>query len=103
SLSSCFNLSSSLVSLPPFSFSFVVLSHPFSFSFVVFSLLLQPPRRHHLQASIIYASSSLLQFAHDICNDSNRQIIDAGDLFNALEEVEFSEFVDPLRAALDER
>uniref|UniRef100_A0A803LD13 Uncharacterized protein n=1 Tax=Chenopodium quinoa TaxID=63459 RepID=A0A803LD13_CHEQI len=39
--------------------------------------------------------------AHDICSDSNRQIINADDVLNALEEVEFSEFIEPLRASLN--
>ncbi|KNA13236.1 hypothetical protein SOVF_118630 [Spinacia oleracea] len=62
----------------------------------------------HKEALIAFSESArifihyLSATAHDICNDSNRQIINAEDVLNALEEVEFSEFVEPLRAALDE-
>lgn len=39
--------------------------------------------------------------ANDICHESKRQIISADDVLNALEEIEFSEFVEPLRKSLD--
>lgn len=39
--------------------------------------------------------------AHDVCNDSNRQIINADDVLTALEEIEFAEFVEPLRGSLE--
>ncbi|XP_061374073.1 DNA polymerase II subunit B4 [Gastrolobium bilobum] len=40
--------------------------------------------------------------ANDICKESKRQIINAEDVFKALEETEFSEFVRPLKASLEE-
>ncbi|KAK4440606.1 hypothetical protein Salat_0395500 [Sesamum alatum] len=40
--------------------------------------------------------------ANDICRESNRQIINAEDVFKALEEIEFAEFISPLRACLEE-
>ncbi|KAL0389986.1 UNVERIFIED_CONTAM: hypothetical protein Scaly_0355700 [Sesamum calycinum] len=40
--------------------------------------------------------------ANDICRESNRQIINAEDVFKALEEIEFAEFIGPLRACLEE-
>lgn len=39
--------------------------------------------------------------ANDICKESNRQIINAEDVFKALEEIDFAEFVQPLRASLE--
>ncbi|KAL6524908.1 hypothetical protein OROMI_030501 [Orobanche minor] len=39
--------------------------------------------------------------ANDVCKESNRQIINAEDVFKALEEIEFSEFAGPLRASLE--
>jgi len=41
--------------------------------------------------------------ANDICKESKRQIISAEDVFKALEETEFSEFVRPLKASLEGR
>ncbi|KAL1823774.1 hypothetical protein ACET3Z_010552 [Daucus carota] len=40
--------------------------------------------------------------ANDICKESNRQTINAEDVFKALEDIEFSEFVGPLRASLED-
>ncbi|KAI5666731.1 hypothetical protein M9H77_16584 [Catharanthus roseus] len=40
--------------------------------------------------------------ANDICRESKRQIINAEDVFKALEEIEFPEFAAPLRASLEE-
>ncbi|KAK7263408.1 hypothetical protein RJT34_30997 [Clitoria ternatea] len=40
--------------------------------------------------------------ANDICKESKRQIISADDVFKALEETEFPEFVRPLKASLEE-
>ncbi|GMI81673.1 hypothetical protein HRI_001836600 [Hibiscus trionum] len=40
--------------------------------------------------------------ANDICKESRRQTMNAEDVFKALEEIEFSEFVKPLRASLAE-
>ncbi|KAK3027197.1 hypothetical protein RJ639_040368 [Escallonia herrerae] len=39
--------------------------------------------------------------ANDICRESKRQTINAEDVFKALEEIEFAEFVEPLRASLE--
>ncbi|KAJ0485399.1 putative DNA-directed DNA polymerase transcription factor Hap3/NF-YB family [Helianthus annuus] len=40
--------------------------------------------------------------ANDICKESKRQTINAEDVFKALEEIEFPEFIAPLRASLEE-
>ncbi|EPS65185.1 hypothetical protein M569_09595, partial [Genlisea aurea] len=40
--------------------------------------------------------------AHDICKDSRRQIINAEDVFKALEDIDFPEFIGPLRTALED-
>ncbi|XP_022731174.1 DNA polymerase epsilon subunit 3 [Durio zibethinus] len=40
--------------------------------------------------------------ANDICKESKRQTMNAEDIFKALEEIEFSEFVKPLKASLAE-
>uniref|UniRef100_A0A2P2J3B8 CCAAT-box binding transcription factor subunit HAP3-related family protein n=1 Tax=Rhizophora mucronata TaxID=61149 RepID=A0A2P2J3B8_RHIMU len=40
--------------------------------------------------------------ANDICKESKRQTINADDVFKALEEIEFPEFVEPLRSSLTE-
>ncbi|XP_028756857.1 DNA polymerase epsilon subunit 3 [Neltuma alba] len=40
--------------------------------------------------------------ANDICKEARRQIINADDVFKALEETEYSEFVQPLKASLEE-
>ncbi|XVF46917.1 hypothetical protein PTKIN_Ptkin03bG0066900 [Pterospermum kingtungense] len=40
--------------------------------------------------------------ANDICKESKRQTMNAEDVFKALEEIEFSEFVKPLKASLAE-
>jgi len=39
--------------------------------------------------------------ANDICRESKRQIINAEDVFKALEETEFTEFVGPLKDSLE--
>lgn len=39
--------------------------------------------------------------ANDVCKDSNRNIITANDVFKALEEIEFPELVEPLKASLE--
>ncbi|XP_031503662.1 DNA polymerase II subunit B4 [Nymphaea colorata] len=39
--------------------------------------------------------------ANDICKESKRQTVNAEDVFKALEEIEFQEFVGPLRASLN--
>ncbi|EEF38539.1 DNA polymerase epsilon subunit 3 [Ricinus communis] len=40
--------------------------------------------------------------ANDICKEANRQTMNADDVFKALEEIEFSEFIRPLKASLNE-
>ncbi|KAL6966971.1 DNA polymerase II subunit B4 [Sarracenia purpurea var. burkii] len=40
--------------------------------------------------------------ANDICRESKRQTINADDVFKALEEIEFPEFIGPLKASLEE-
>lgn len=40
--------------------------------------------------------------ANDLCRESKRQTISSDDVFKALEEIEFHDFIDPLRASLDE-
>lgn len=39
--------------------------------------------------------------ANDVCKESNRQTISAEDVFIALEDIDFPEFVAPLRASLE--
>ncbi|XP_074289337.1 uncharacterized protein LOC141614489 [Silene latifolia] len=62
----------------------------------------------HKEALLAFSESArifihyLSATAHDICSESKRQIINAEDVLNALDEIEFSEFVGPLREALDE-
>ncbi|KAJ3707614.1 hypothetical protein LUZ61_011319 [Rhynchospora tenuis] len=40
--------------------------------------------------------------ANDICKESKRQTINAEDVLKALEEIEFNEFIEPLRSALED-
>ncbi|XP_066399116.1 DNA polymerase II subunit B4-like [Miscanthus floridulus] len=40
--------------------------------------------------------------ANDMCKESKRQTISADDVLKALDEMEFSEFVEPLRTSLQE-
>ncbi|KAG6526109.1 hypothetical protein ZIOFF_016086 [Zingiber officinale] len=40
--------------------------------------------------------------ANDICKESKRQTINADDVLKALEEIDFVEFVEPLKASLEE-
>ncbi|PIA28244.1 hypothetical protein AQUCO_07200118v1 [Aquilegia coerulea] len=40
--------------------------------------------------------------ANDVCKESKRQTINADDVFKALEEIEFPEFIGPLKACLDD-
>ncbi|KAJ7981173.1 Nuclear transcription factor Y subunit B-3 [Quillaja saponaria] len=40
--------------------------------------------------------------ANDICKESKRQTMNADDVLKALEEIEFPEFVRPLKASLEE-
>lgn len=39
--------------------------------------------------------------ANDICKESKRQTISADDVLKAIEEIEFPEFIEPLKASLD--
>lgn len=39
--------------------------------------------------------------ANDICKESKRQTINADDVLKALEEIDFPEFVEPLKVALE--
>lgn len=39
--------------------------------------------------------------ANDICKESKRQTINADDVLKAIEEIDFPEFVGPLKASLD--
>ncbi|KAH9605799.1 hypothetical protein KSS87_008981 [Heliosperma pusillum] len=61
----------------------------------------------HKEALLAFSESArifihyLSATAHDICSESKRQIINADDVLNALDEIEFTEFVEPLREALD--
>ncbi|CAO2824781.1 unnamed protein product [Amaranthus hypochondriacus] len=61
----------------------------------------------HKEALLAFSESArifihyLSATANDICHESKRQIISADDVLNALEEIEFSEFVEPLRKSLD--
>ncbi|KAF3950685.1 hypothetical protein CMV_023589 [Castanea mollissima] len=41
--------------------------------------------------------------ANDICKESKRQTINADDVLTALQEIEFSHFLGPLKASLHER
>ncbi|KAE8807247.1 glutathione gamma-glutamylcysteinyltransferase 1 [Hordeum vulgare] len=41
------------------------------------------------------------QKANDVCKDGKREMINVEDVFKALDEIEFPEFVDPLRTALE--
>ncbi|GMY15807.1 DNA polymerase epsilon subunit 3 [Fagus crenata] len=40
--------------------------------------------------------------ANDICRESKRQTMNADDVLKALEEIEFPDFLNPLKASLDE-
>lgn len=40
--------------------------------------------------------------ANDVCKEAKRQTINAEDVFKALDEIEFAEFVEPLRTSLEE-
>ncbi|XP_031268482.1 DNA polymerase epsilon subunit 3-like [Pistacia vera] len=40
--------------------------------------------------------------ANDICKESKRQTINADDVLKAIEEIDFPEFVGPLKASLDD-
>ncbi|KAJ8551996.1 hypothetical protein K7X08_028439 [Anisodus acutangulus] len=61
-----------------------------------------------LRDSLVAFSESARIFIHylsatanDICKESKRQTINAEDVFKALEEIEFPELIEPLRASLE--
>ncbi|KAK6926571.1 Transcription factor CBF/NF-Y/archaeal histone domain [Dillenia turbinata] len=62
----------------------------------------------HKDALLAFAESArifihyLSATANDICKESKRQTISADDVFKALEEIEFPEFVAPLKVSLGE-
>ncbi|KAK8489180.1 hypothetical protein V6N13_010757 [Hibiscus sabdariffa] len=62
----------------------------------------------HKDAHLAFAESArifihyLSATANDICKESRRQTMNTEDVFKALEEIEFSDFVKPLRASLAE-
>ncbi|KAI4322428.1 hypothetical protein L6164_022124 [Bauhinia variegata] len=62
----------------------------------------------HKDALLAFAESARIFIhyisatANDICKESKRQILNADDIFKALEETEFHEFVRPLKASLEE-
>ena len=47
-----------------------------------------------------YYDDDFICSANDMCKESKRQTISADDVLKALDEMEFSEFVEPLRTAL---
>lgn len=62
----------------------------------------------HKEALLAFSESArifihyLSATANDICKDSRRQTMKAEDVFKALEDMEFSEFLEPLKASLDD-
>ncbi|XP_072966112.1 DNA polymerase II subunit B4-like [Typha angustifolia] len=62
----------------------------------------------HKDALLAFAESARIFIhyisatANDICKESSRQTINAEDVLKALEEIEFPEFIEPLRASLEE-
>ncbi|KDP34290.1 hypothetical protein JCGZ_12819 [Jatropha curcas] len=62
----------------------------------------------HKDALVAFSESArifihyLSATANDICKESRRQTINADDVLKALEEIEFPEFVEPLKASLKE-
>ncbi|KAH7415373.1 hypothetical protein KP509_14G040000 [Ceratopteris richardii] len=62
----------------------------------------------HKEAIVAFSESAkvfihyLSATANDICKDAKRQIISADDVLKAIEEIEFVEFLEPLRASLEE-
>ncbi|XP_059310861.1 DNA polymerase II subunit B4 [Lycium ferocissimum] len=61
-----------------------------------------------LRDSLVAFSESARIFIHylsatanDICKESKRQTINAEDVFKALEEIEFPELIEPLKASLE--
>ncbi|KAG0498525.1 hypothetical protein HPP92_002827 [Vanilla planifolia] len=62
----------------------------------------------HKDALLAFAESTrvfihyLSATANDICKESKRQTVNAEDVFKALDDMEFPEFIQPLRASLEE-
>lgn len=62
----------------------------------------------HKEAVIAFAESAkvfihyLSATANDVCKESKRQTISAEDVLKAIEEIDFPEFLEPLKAALEE-
>ncbi|CAH8359763.1 unnamed protein product [Eruca vesicaria subsp. sativa] len=62
----------------------------------------------HKEALLAFSESArifihyLSATANDICKDSRRQTMKAEDVFKALEDMDFSEFLEPLKASLDD-
>ncbi|KAK1276212.1 hypothetical protein QJS04_geneDACA011752 [Acorus gramineus] len=62
----------------------------------------------HKEALIAFSESArifihyLSATANDICKESKRQTMNADDVLKALEEIEFPEFVGPLKASLED-
>ncbi|XP_038973727.1 DNA polymerase epsilon subunit 3-like [Phoenix dactylifera] len=62
----------------------------------------------HKDALLAFAESArifihyLSATANDICKESNRQTINAEDVIKALEEIEYPEFIEPLRISLED-
>ncbi|RZC84068.1 hypothetical protein C5167_046849 [Papaver somniferum] len=62
----------------------------------------------HKEAILAFGESArifihyLSATAKDVCKESKRQTINAEDIFEALEEIEFQEFIEPLKASLDD-
>eukprot|EP01018_Ginkgo_biloba_P013289 Gb_21904 [translate_table: standard] len=61
----------------------------------------------HKEALLAFSESArifmhyLSATANDICKESKRQTINAEDVMKAIEEMEFPEFLDPLRTSLE--
>uniref|UniRef100_A0A6N2L5H3 Transcription factor CBF/NF-Y/archaeal histone domain-containing protein n=1 Tax=Salix viminalis TaxID=40686 RepID=A0A6N2L5H3_SALVM len=62
----------------------------------------------HKDALLAFSESArifihyLTATANDICKESKRQTMNAGDVFKALEDIEFPEFVGPLKVSLND-
>ncbi|GFZ20205.1 nuclear factor Y, subunit B11 [Actinidia rufa] len=59
------------------------------------------PIRHGGACASAPGWGTAVQRANDVCKESKRQTINADDVFKALEEIEFPEFVVPLKASLE--
>ncbi|XP_010557419.1 PREDICTED: DNA polymerase epsilon subunit 3 [Tarenaya hassleriana] len=62
----------------------------------------------HKEALLAFAESArvfihyLSATANDLCKESKRQTMNANDVLKALEEIDFPEFVEPLKTSLEE-